>query len=167
MASNPILSELEDGDVAKLIAAGKVRRLVVGEEIIREGVETPSLFILLSGKLSVTAGKPPKQLAELYPGELVGEMAFVDQRSSSAVVKCVEAGEVLAIPRDAVEAMMLNDPAMGARFFRGIARLVVRRLRSTIMHLGYGQSEPGSPHVQIDRRLLKALEGRGAMAGAR
>jgi CRP/FNR family cyclic AMP-dependent transcriptional regulator len=165
METNPILGELTDADIAKLVSAGELRHIPTGIDIIREGVETPCLYILLSGKLSVSAGRPMKHLADLHPGELVGEMSFVDQRSSSAIVKAVEASDVLAIPRDEVELMIERDPAMGARFFRGIARLVVRRLRSTILHLGYNQMA-ATPEVQIDRRLLQSIARRQSAPAA-
>lgn len=158
--ANPILAELHDADVAKLVSGGEVRTLAKGEEIIREGVMTPSLFVLLSGSLEVFAGSPMKHLSDLYPGELVGEMSFVDARVSSAIVRARETSEVLAISRAHIEQLMTSDPAMGARFYRGIARLVVRRLRTTIRHLGYGEKPQPRAEVVLDRRLLAQLSAR-------
>jgi CRP/FNR family transcriptional regulator, cyclic AMP receptor protein len=162
MDTNPILAELSDGDISKLVAVAQLQTLQPGDAIIREGVMTPHLFVLLAGALEVTVGTPAKQLAVLYPGELVGEMSFVDSRVSSAVVKAKERSDVLCIPRADVEKLITEDPAMGARLFRGIARLVVRRLRSTIQRLNTGNTASANAEVQLDRRLLDRLSARFA-----
>ncbi len=160
METNPILAELTDSDLSKLAALGEMRVLSKGDAIVREGVETPDLFLVLEGSLSVTVGSPPTHLATLYPGEIVGEMSFVDSRASSAIVKAEEASHVLAISRSRLEQLLSEDTAMGARFFRGIARLVVRRLRTTIRHLSYGEAPKPRVEVQVDRRLLEKLSQR-------
>lgn len=157
MNSNPILAELTDLDISRLVAAGEVRAVEPGVEIIREGVETPWLFILVSGKLEVEAGLMHTHLADLYPGQLVGEMAFVDKRASSAVVRVKEASSLLAISRPAIEALITSDPSFGVRFFRGIASLVIRRLRSTIRTLAYHEPEEPNSEIVVDRRFLDAI----------
>lgn len=155
--TNPILAELSDSDVAKICDAATILSVAPGQEIISEGVECPYLYVLVSGELQVFAGSPIKHLADLFPGELVGEMSFVDHRVSSAIVKAKLPSEVLAIPRARIEALILQDPALGTRFFRGISRLVVRRLRSTIRHLGYNEAPKPGIGVQLDPRVLSLV----------
>jgi len=155
--TNPILAELTDADIAALCRQAVTRVVQSGEEIISEGVECPFLYVLISGELQVFAGSPSKHLADLFPGELVGEMSFVDHRVSSAIVRAKVHSEVLAIPRAHIESLIVADAAMGTRFFRGIARLVVRRLRTTIRHLGYGESPKPALEVRLDRRVLEQV----------
>lgn len=157
MHTNPILTELTNQDIERLVAAGVVRDVSVGTEIIKEGVETPWLFILMAGKLEVEAGLMHTHLADLYPGQLVGEMAFVDKRASSAVVRVKEPSKLLAISRADVEHLIATDPTFGVRLFRGIASLVIRRLRSTIRTLAYHEVEEPSSEVVVDHRFLEAI----------
>ena len=79
-----ILGQLEDTDLQWIVDAGSLRSVDAGTEIIQEGVPLESLFIVVSGELTVAKGG--QEIARLSIGEIVGDMSFVDGRPATAAV---------------------------------------------------------------------------------
>jgi CRP-like cAMP-binding protein len=101
------------------------------EIIIAINSRPSSLFMLVSGNaaVEVVRGTP---VANLSAGEIVGEMAFVENAAASASV--VAETEVVV---DVLDLMVLgelfsNFPHLEARFFKSLALLLSQRLRSTL-----------------------------------
>src|SRR5262245_52228391 len=97
-----ILGLFSDEEIDWLAAAGRKETYRPGDVLIQEGRSPDSLFILLDGKLQVTAGK--KAVAALDSGEIVGELSYVDSRPASATVAAVAPSLVLRVPREVVSA---------------------------------------------------------------
>ncbi|HEY9736060.1 MAG TPA: cyclic nucleotide-binding domain-containing protein [Trichocoleus sp.] len=131
-----ILGVLEDDDVDWLVAAGKRLALPEGEVLIQEGQPTDAIYLLLDGTLHVTVAALKEQvMAELFSGEVVGEMSFVDTQPPSATVAAAQPSVVLAIPASALQQKLSTDPAFASRFYKALAILLSSRLRSTVKHL--------------------------------
>ena len=77
---------LEDTDVQWLGSIGKLVQLESGNIVIREGEPAAFVYLVIDGSCSVIVGGKRK-VAELMPGEVVGEMSFVDSRPPSASVQ--------------------------------------------------------------------------------
>ena len=161
-----ILGQLTDVDVEWLIQAGRAREVVKGEVLIRQGVPLENLFIVLSGLFSVVNENiGQRELARLGPGEIVGEMSFVDASPPSATVASLEPGTVLSIPRQALQNKLASDTAFGSRFYRALAIFLSDRVRSMVRHLGYGEAS-GQPQQVGDELDFEVLEN-VHLAGAR
>ncbi len=63
--------------------ANQIKELKKGELLFREGDPSDAMYIIKKGKIAIvkTKGTGEVELAELGPGELVGEMAFFDNKS--------------------------------------------------------------------------------------
>lgn len=103
LARTPLLSALPPADLARLAGEAPVRTFAGQEVLIRKGEPGESLYVLLDGSASVRAGEDaasPK-VAELHPGDCVGEMSLLtgDRRSATVVAEedlCVlEIGKAL------------------------------------------------------------------------
>ena len=134
-----LMGTLTDVDVEWLIAKGQTRLMPRGTLIIEQNHPIQALFVLLEGQLSVRLGGGNGQdVARLYPGEVLGEISFVDARPPSASVVAEQDSHVLAVPSDVLRSRLQQDDGFAARFYRGLAVFLADRLRSTTAHLGYG-----------------------------
>ena len=137
-----ILGQLDDLDVAWLARQGHRTVLDLGKRLITEGERTDALYIVLEGGLAVTM-RDGRSVATLGAGEVVGELSFVDSAPPSATVTAAEPSSLLAVPRDRLNAKLAEDQAFAARFYKAMALFLADRLRGTVRHFGYGQSEGG------------------------
>jgi CRP/FNR family cyclic AMP-dependent transcriptional regulator len=138
-----LLGTLGEQDLEWLVSHGQVRFVPRNTTIIQQGKAIDTLFILLEGQLSVRiAGLNDREVAGLYPGEVLGEISFVDARPPSASVISVQDSHLLAVSKDVLERKLGRDDAFAARFYRGVAIFLADRLRTTTAHLGYGKWEP-------------------------
>lgn len=134
-----IMGILDDEDVEWIASRGRRLGVEKDEILIREGEPVDALFIVLDGRLDVSArGKP---VATLYAGEIAGEISFVDSRPPSATVRAAQFSHVLAIPRALLQSQLTTDPWFASRFFRAVATFLADRLRTTTARLGYAGSD--------------------------
>lgn len=103
-----------------------------GDIIIEEGDESESMYWLKSGLLIVTKRDPADDareitLANVNPGELFGEMSFLDKQPRSATVKALAKSEILEIPKKKYYDMLMDQP----KWMQNLIQNLVDRLRKT------------------------------------
>lgn len=162
-----ILGQLNDADVEWLAAVGERRKIAAGTELIREGVDLETVYLILDGQMSVWAGNRIK-LATVASGDILGEMSLVDASRTSASVKCESESVVLAIPKAALSDRLKTDIAFAARFYKALALFLADRMRNTIKRMGYGSAtdEPKSDETELDELDVQVLDNIH-LAGAR
>ena len=133
-----ILGQLNDSDVEWIASHGRRQRLSDGEMIVREGAPLDALFITLDGELRVTLGDGT-EVARLGPGEVVGEIAFVDSSLPSATVTATGDAYVLVLTQTTLRQRLGSDLGFAARFYRALAIFLADRLKTTTRRLGYGR----------------------------
>lgn len=124
-----ILGQLDDLDVEWLARAGRKRMVADREAIIRQNQPSAAVFLLIEGRLAVDV-EGLGRVALLLPGEILGEMSFVDNAPPSATVVGAGPAMVLEIPKAALSAKIEEDPAFGLRFYRAMAFFLSDRLRT-------------------------------------
>lgn len=124
-----IFGQLTDNDVEWLAKNGRRKRVAKGTVLIHQGVAVDTLYVLLQGELSVTAGASKKEIARLGVGEIAGEMSFVDARPPSATVSAREESVVYAIPTKVLGEALDRTPAFAARFYKAVATFLSDRVR--------------------------------------
>jgi CRP-like cAMP-binding protein len=135
--------------------------------LIREGQPVDSVFIVIKGQLTISAGRPGRILTVVGAGEIVGELSFVDSRPPSATVSAHEPATVLRIPRAVLSAKLESDVAFAGRFYRAVALLLAQRLRSTTIKLGYGGSQSLEEDQEAADEIDPALLDTVGLAAAR
>ncbi len=158
-----LLAELSDRDFDWLIRTGKQKEIPAGTVVIQEGEPIDALYIVLEGKLSVSAeAVEGEEIAVLSSGEIVGEMSFVDARPPSATVKAIEPTVLWAIPRNQLRAKLLQDNAFAAHFYQAIAAFLSDRLRGTVSRLGYSRyrqlNEDVTSEFNLNPEISASLE---------
>jgi CRP-like cAMP-binding protein len=129
-----LFADLAPDDVAVVVAACEERMLMTGEELFREGNDGDSLWIIQSGRVDVfkhIRGDIDRTLASLGPGDVIGEMSFIDQSKRSAGARTVEPSEFLVLTRTAFNSVQRERPEIAAGFYRNLSSILAVRLRTT------------------------------------
>jgi CRP-like cAMP-binding protein len=103
------------------------------EEIISEESHQQALFFLRSGQVRVELAGigGTREVATLGPGEIFGEMGFVEHSGASASVIAEGDVEVDVVDGCYVQALLFSVPGFAARFFHSLAVTLSQRLRET------------------------------------
>lgn len=89
-----------------------VKTLSRGEILFREGDPSDAMYVIKKGRIAITKSKGDSEivLAELVPGEMLGEMAFFDNRPRSASAKAAVDSEVIVLPFKALHSQFKTFP---------------------------------------------------------
>jgi CRP-like cAMP-binding protein len=125
----PLFSLLTD-EQARTIADKVVnRRYRRGDYIVERGKTSNALFILLTGRARVIAANQRRReviLAELEPGDYVGEMSLIDNQPHSASVRVTAQADVLILGHADFARCLPENAKLSYAIMRGL----VQRLRS-------------------------------------
>lgn len=102
--------KFSDDELNRLVRAAYHTSHPVPWPLIREQTPSDACFILLSGKVGVYVGQD--QIAELGPGEVIGESALRRGKLRSATVTTIGPAEVLRIDRDDLARLLDEIPAL-------------------------------------------------------
>ena len=154
-----ILGELNEDDVDWLLRSGERRSIRAGTVLVEAGLPAEALFVVLEGVLTVAAGERAvgREVPKSAPGDVIGEMSFVDARPPTATVTALEDSVVFAIPSAALTAKLELDAGFSARFHRALAVFLSDRVRSL----------EGASTLPGDTELVGALGGNVHLAQAR
>lgn len=161
-----LFGTLADQDVDWLAAVGRPQTFSQGQVLIHQGKPIEEIYLLLEGLLTVRIGeKAYFELARLHPGEIAGEISFLDSRPPNATVATLEASRVLTVPRFELGRKLDIDNGFAARFYHGLGIFLASRLRHTVGQMGHGAPDAGgSPDPdELDPELLD----RTSLAAAR
>ena len=129
----PLLAGFDDHELAAFVEAAHTRSLPADQVVIAMGKTNASLFVIRAGSVKISrfgsAGDIP--IATLGPGDTFGEMSFMDGSPTTATVTTCEATEVLEISRQAVDALLDGNPALGLKLWRNLALDLKQRLAKT------------------------------------
>ena len=100
-----------------------------GQVIFHEGDGGFTMYVVTEGQVQVQTGEGSKLviLAELGPGEVLGEMALVTDEPRSATAVAVTETRLRAYQADELVRMLEENPGIAAR----IIQLMAERLRRT------------------------------------
>jgi CRP-like cAMP-binding protein len=122
-----------------LIKSKSIRRVYkLGDEIIRQGALSDSIFIIRRGEASVELGATETRaiVATLGRDDICGDMAFLEKgRATAAVIASEEEVEVDEIKAQDLREIFEAFPRLASRFYHSLALILVRRLRDTSKQL--------------------------------
>ncbi|NEP20242.1 MAG: cyclic nucleotide-binding domain-containing protein [Leptolyngbya sp. SIO4C1] len=145
-----VLGTLDDDDIDWLVAIGQRQEIAPSEVLIEAEQPVGAVYLILEGQFAVCAEVSQPPIAYLGSGEVTGEMSFIDTYPASAVVKAMEPGLVLAIPREQLAAKLKQDICFAARFYEAMAILLSMRLRGTLKQI----HQPLEPATEVTSYTL-------------
>ena len=103
-----------------------------GNVIIEEGSMQTEVFVVISGKLEVRASQEDGSelvLAQVGPGETLGEISLFDPGPAAATVKASEFSQLWRIADADLIQFMEDNPGAGNVLLRTLASILAQRLR--------------------------------------
>lgn len=114
-----------------LIADKAIRRqFKAGESIVQRERRTHGIFLLLKGTAGVQIASAA--VRDIGPGEVCGEISFLDELPATANVVANEAVEAFFLDRATLQSLFELFPHLGSRFYHSLAAILSRRLRELI-----------------------------------
>lgn len=102
--------------------------------IIREGDIGNFLVIVLTGSIRVAkmlANGVSHEVALVGPGAFLGEMSLIDGKPRFASCVSAEPADLAVLPRENLNALMLDNARLGQKLLLMLLRLMATRLRDT------------------------------------
>jgi CRP-like cAMP-binding protein len=131
LAQTELFKSVPRQDLQWLARHTQTRAFRAGSVLMRQGEASETMHVIVSGRVRVE--RAPLQanallhLADLGPGEVVGEMGVITGEPRSATVAALEDTVTVEIGADAVGELINRFPEL-----RGtLLRLLAKRLRST------------------------------------
>lgn len=87
------------------------------------------MYLLAAGKVNITVSGT--RVAQIDPGEICGDMAFLENSVASATASAEEQVETYALEWSSLEDLFELFPHLASRFYRSLAVNLSRRLRAT------------------------------------
>jgi len=115
----------------------KFRDLAPDEVLVAQGTSDNHLYVVVRGALGVVrnAGTPERvTLLTLTPGDLVGELSFIDETPHYASLVATCPTRVFGLERERLESLLRTHPDIVYRVMRAIVRTVHEIQRRISMH---------------------------------
>lgn len=139
-----------------------------GDVLFQEGSSGEFAYLIQSGEFEITVmrGGTRFLLNIIGPGELVGEMALLDNGPRTATVTARTAGEVLAVPRQVFEERLVDaDPVLAH-----CTRQMLRHYRENLAAAAYLVPQPNNrdraPRTTQTEPALAQVETEGLVQNA-
>ncbi|KUH99876.1 cyclic nucleotide-binding domain-containing protein [Mycobacterium sp. IS-3022] len=113
-------AKFSDSDLRRLVEAAHRTSTSGPWPLIREQTPSDACYILLSGEVGVYVGHD--RIAEVGPGEVIGESVLRRGALRNATVTTTGRAEVLHIDRDDLERLIAEIPALRAAMDATVAR---------------------------------------------
>jgi NTE family protein len=115
-----LLDEVPAGARQRLLAAAGTLTLHAGEVLFEAGESGDALYLVEVGRLTVLL--PDGSSTEIHPGMTVGELAVLTDAPRSATVTARRDTVLRVLTRDALDAILPEEPGVGVALARAIAR---------------------------------------------
>ncbi len=132
LRSTALFKSLDDAALAALVVCLRRRSSEAGKVIYRQGEPGASMLIVVEGTLvAVVRDKDGREqeINRMGPGEMVGEMAFLDPAPRSASVRAATPALYYELDHDGIGALRRHAPAAAAAVIGAVIRDVTLRLR--------------------------------------
>ena len=133
----PFFADLTPEDLARLARIGEKRIYRAGQEIVRKDEEGLSLYVILSGSATVTAGGREHTLG---PGEFFGEMALLGGTRRTATVIATEEVEAMVLEATYFRPFLIKNPSVTVTILEGVSRRL-REVQDRIERMEQPSSE--------------------------
>ena len=121
-SATTLLEQFTDEDVDWMLDANEERHVAAGETVIAAGEPVDAIYIVLEGVLGGRGGRRGAPVNVVGPGDIVGEMSFVEQHTPAQTVAALEASLLLVVPHRALRARADGGCRRSrARLYRALA----------------------------------------------
>ena len=127
LGNSKLALELDTQQKQTLADVMEMRDFAQGDVLVEEGRSDDHLYVLVSGAIGIVKGMGSESEATLNtvrPGEVVGELSFLDGATRYASLVALADSRVLSLSREALESLLQDNPVLVYRVMRSIVRIV-------------------------------------------
>ena len=124
LASSVLLKEVELDPFLDLLQGGELRSLEEGEVLIEVRESNHTLYLILSGRLTIQLQPELNPIAVLGPGDVVGELSFLDGQLTTAYAVAGVPTRVLALDEQIMTSLLETSPDIARNLLFVLARRV-------------------------------------------
>ena len=131
-AKDKYMRSLDTGAIQHMERFFEFATVAANRDLIRQDEYGNFMLVLLSGSIAVDRTQPwgeRLRLAEVAPGEILGEMSLLDSGMRFSVCTTLSACEIAVLSAQAMDEMLGADPALAANLIALLARKLSLRLR--------------------------------------
>lgn len=154
LRSMPLFAGCSDEDIAALVAALRLERVVAGQQIIRQGEQGDQVYLVRSGEIEVwqqNDGGRERLVAELHRGDYCGEYALLRGEPYDATCRASIDSELLVMSRSDFNRLVRGRIAMRGR---------VERSAETVALLARTPVFAELSHMELTRLATRFRKGR-------
>ena len=136
LRASPLSGELDDDQRRRLASLAELRELGTGEVLVREGSSDSHLYLVVQGAIGVVKNAGEEDAVTLHtltPGDLVGELSFLDNTPHYAAKVALAPTRVVSLERGRFEALLAEHPILVYRVMRAIVRITHQAQRRLAM----------------------------------
>ncbi len=153
------LMQLSMTEAKIVVSYMRPERVPAGETFITEGdaVNTGFMVLLIDGEVlveNITVSRTrPVTVTVLGPGSLIGEMGVLDTGPRSA--SCTASTDIscAVLTREALETLIQEQPALGAKFLLAVSARIAERYRETQKKLVLFARLAATMQQELDRKI--------------
>jgi CRP-like cAMP-binding protein len=130
-SDHPLFRYLTDDERTSVERLGQLRHIPEGEYLIRAREQDSTLFTVEGGHLDIVVPRDGGEItvATVGPGDVIGEVSFIDDSPRTVSVKAGEATIVRAWDKRTLAEALAFEPQVMAKFAVAMCELLVERLR--------------------------------------
>jgi CRP-like cAMP-binding protein len=163
LTAQSLFADCDQAELSDIIARGQVRAFKPSQELMAQGEEGKTLFIVLKGlaRVSMVAANGREIILDYAePGHVLGEIAFLDGGDRTASVEAIDPVEALVLTRTAFADIIERHKGLSLRLLKAMAR----RLRQNNAVIEADRAYTSGP--RLARFLLRLMMGDSVDAGA-
>lgn len=132
LQASPLFAGMAPRQIKKVVLLASVQEYEAGYEIFAQGSRGDSMYVVLDGSIEVIRreGLQERIVATLGPGEVFGEVGFVEAAERTAGIRAVEDTRLVAMNCETTRRALRLHPYILARLNLNISRILGLRLAS-------------------------------------
>lgn len=130
-SDHPLFRYFTEAERDRIEGISEVKRIAEGAFLIRTGELDSTLFAVEDGHLDIIGidDGVQKVFATVGPGDVLGEVSFIDDSPRAVSVRAGEETTVRAWDKRTLSEALAFDPQLLAKFAVAMSELLVERLR--------------------------------------
>jgi CRP-like cAMP-binding protein len=114
LRKSPLLAQTHHSDLRSLARETTLRKIEAGTDLIRNGAISSSMYSVVAGSLSVLLAGDTIEVAQVKPGNIVGEMSLLTGAPAVATCRASKGCMVLEITRASLMRVVQSKPSLQA-----------------------------------------------------
>ncbi len=131
-----LFDDFDPATIQTIAESGRSKTFTSGLNIVQESTLGEDFYVILSGRVSISVRGPsgnPIEVARLKDGDVIGETVLLGKVRRQASVVARDDVKVFAWKEVAMIELLKNNPVIGFKLMRNLARILSDKVTSTNM----------------------------------